>query len=78
MGIYCPGMVIASHDLGSLLKDVSASPPPLRLGVRIMLHAPSLPICTDPDAAISNKFTGTVYYSEEIQAVDFWLVISLI
>ena len=52
MGLHGPGMVIASHDLGCLLKDVSASPPPLRLGVRIMLHAPSLPICTDPDTAI--------------------------
>ena len=26
VGIHCPGMVIASHDLGCLLKDVSASP----------------------------------------------------
>ena len=50
-----PGMVIASHDLDCLLKDVSASLPLLRLCVRIMLHAPSLPICTDPDGAIGNK-----------------------
>ena len=62
-----PGMVIASHNLDCLLKDVRASPLLLRLCVRIMLQAPSLPICTDPDAAISNKFTGTVYYSEEFK-----------
>ena len=30
MGLHGPGMVIASHDLGFLLKDISASPPLLR------------------------------------------------
>ena len=45
-------MVIASHNLDCLLKDVRASPLLFRLCVRIMLLAPSLPICTDPDTAI--------------------------
>ena len=40
-------MVIASHNLDCLLKDVRASPLLLRLCVRIML-----PICTDQDTAI--------------------------
>ena len=45
-------MVIASHHLDCLLKDVRASPLLFRLCMRIMLLAPSLPICTDPDTAI--------------------------